>query len=177
MLAGCWWMSCERGRKKGSGGVTVIFFFLMMFAFIKIPDIMTQFTQWRHVLAFSFYNYFNIAMTLALGSGFALLFLRAKGRWKNALAVYGRTALSNYILQSLIGTTLFFGFGLGLLGELHDWQTLLLAFAIILLQIKISGIWLRHFRYGPLEWLWRCGTYRRWLPLRKSAGMEAQSIS
>ena len=157
-------------------GLTVIFFFLMMFAFIKIPD-MTQFTQWRHVLAFSFYNYFNIAMTLALGSGFALLFLRAKGGWKNALAVYGRTALSNYILQSLIGTTLFFGFGLGLLGELHDWQTLLLAFAIILLQIKISGIWLRHFRYGPLEWLWRCGTYRQWLPLRKSAGMEAQSIS
>lgn len=159
-----------------SSALTVIFFFLMMFAFIKIPD-MTQFTQWRHVLAFSFYNYFNIAMTLALGSGFALLFLRAKGRWKNALAVYGRTALSNYILQSLIGTTLFFGFGLGLLGELHDWQTLLLAFAIILLQIKISGIWLRHFRYGPLEWLWRCGTYRQWLPLRKSAGMEAQSIS
>jgi uncharacterized protein len=159
-----------------SSALTVIFFVLMMFAFIKMPD-MTQFTQWRHVLAFSFYNYFNIAMTLVLGSGFALLFLRAKGRWKNALAVYGRTALSNYILQSLIGTTLFFGFGFGLLGELHDWQTLLLAFVIILLQIKISGIWLRHFRYGPLEWLWRSGTYRQWLPLRKSADMEAQSIS
>lgn len=149
-------------------GMSVVCFALMMTAFILMPDIV-QFSEWRHVLAFSFYNYFNIAMTLALGSGFVLLFLRSRGVWSQALANYGRMALSNYILQSLIGTGLFFGFGLGLLGELHDWQTLLLALLIILLQVKISQVWLRHFRYGPLEWLWRCGTYRQWLPIQKAA--------
>jgi uncharacterized protein len=146
-------------------GMTVVFFTLMMVAFVLMPD-MVKFSTWRHVLAFSFYNYFNIAMTLALGSGFVLFFLRAGGSWSGALATYGRMALSNYVLQSLIGTTLFFGFGFGLLGQLHDWQTLLLALLIIVLQIKISGVWLRHFRYGPLEWLWRCGTYRQWLPIQ-----------
>lgn len=149
--------------------MTVICFALMMTTFILMPD-MVKFSEWRHVLAFSFYNYFNIALTLALGSGFVLLFLRAGGSWSNALATYGRMALSNYVLQSLLGTTLFFGFGFGLLGRLHDWQTLLIALLIILLQIKLSGIWLRHFLYGPLEWLWRCGTYRQWLPIRRQEG-------
>lgn len=144
---------------------TLVSLGLMLTAFALMPELM-QFTQWRHVFAFSFYNYFNIAATFALGSGFALLFLRAGGAWSKALGAYGRTALSNYVLQSLVGTTLFFGFGFGLLGQLHDWQTLLLALVIIFLQVRISVIWLRHFRYGPLEWLWRCGTYWQWLPLR-----------
>lgn len=146
---------------------TVVCFALTVTLLIKMPDIM-QFSEWRHVLGFSLYNYFNIAMTLALGSGFVLLFLRVRGAWMSALATYGRMALSNYILQSLIGATIFFGFGFGMLGQLHDWQTLLLALLFITLQIRLSHLWLQRFRYGPLEWLWRCGTLLKWIPIRRA---------
>ncbi|MDO3384765.1 DUF418 domain-containing protein [Gilvimarinus sp. SDUM040013] len=85
-----------------------------------------------------------------------------------------RLALSNYLLQTLIGTSIFFGWGLGLglVGSLHEWQTLLIALLIIYLQIKISAWWLSRYRYGPLEWAWRCGTYFKGIPFKveRSAG-------
>lgn len=154
-------------------GATVVFFGLTVSMMILVPNIM-EFNQWRHVFGFSFYNYCNIAMTFAFGCGFVLLFLRVRGSWMNGLAAYGRTALSNYILQSLIGATLFFGFGFGLLAQLHDWQTFLLALLVITLQISISQYWLLRFRYGPLEWLWRCGTFLKWLPIRKTDGVPPE---
>ncbi|HEY5802558.1 MAG TPA: DUF418 domain-containing protein [Lysobacter sp.] len=73
----------------------------------------------------------------------------------------GRMALSNYLLQSLVGTWLFYGHGLGLWGEVpRRWQVagVLAGFA---LQLLLSRIWLAYFRHGPVEWLWRGGTYRR----------------
>ena len=85
-------------------------------------------------------------------------------RW---LAAPGRMALTNYILQSLAGIMLFYGLGFGLgtsFGLLHIELT---ALAVFFLQVLLSGLWLRHFRFGPLEWLWRLLTYGRYFPIVK----------
>jgi uncharacterized membrane protein YeiB len=81
------------------------------------------------------------------------------------LAPYGRMALSNYLMQSLICALVFFGYGLGYWGLGRAWQ---LVFALVLCagQIVLSHWWLRRYRYGPLEWLWRAITYLEWPVMR-----------
>jgi uncharacterized protein len=83
------------------------------------------------------------------------------------LEAIGRTALSQYVLaQSLVLAAIFEPWGLGLYGKLDGPVLTLLALGWFVVLGELSLRWLRHFRYGPLEWLWRCGTYGRWLPLR-----------
>ena len=83
-----------------------------------------------------------------------------------ALGALGRTAFSNYILQTLICSAIFYGNGLGLFGAVTRVQQLLIVFAIWIVQLSISPLWLRHFLYGPLEWLWRSLTYWRRMSIR-----------
>ena len=84
------------------------------------------------------------------------------------LAAPGRMALTHYLLQSLLSTWLFFGYGLGFFEQLpRAWQ-LVFAVALFALQVGISHLWLARFRYGPMEWLWRAMTYLRWPPLRRT---------
>jgi uncharacterized protein len=75
-------------------------------------------------------------------------------------------ALTNYLLQTIICVTIFYGFGFGLFGQLGALQATLVAFAIFAFQIVISSIWLKFFSYGPMEWIWRQLTYGRRLSLR-----------
>lgn len=82
------------------------------------------------------------------------------------LAAVGRMALSNYLLQSLICTTLFEGWGFGLYGRLDRFALLGVVASVWLLQLIVSPIWLRHFRFGPMEWLWRSLAYWRIYPMR-----------
>ena len=135
-----------------------VFFVLVAVAFSIIPDLM-EFKSWTSVFAFTTYDLFNTALTVFLMSGFVLLFLRRPTGWLGSLAPYGRMALTNYLVQTLIGTFILYGWGLGYLGHLHDWQMLLLSFLVIFLQVRMSMWWLLRYHYGPMEWLWRCGTY------------------
>lgn len=80
---------------------------------------------------------------------------------------YGRMGLTNYIAQSVIGVLLFVRFGLGLGEYLGTFFAMLLCTGYTILQIAGSHYWLKKFRYGPLEWLWRSGTYMKWQPLKK----------
>jgi uncharacterized protein len=75
----------------------------------------------------------------------------------------GRMALTNYLTQSLVLTFLSYGWGLGLALELNGFQVLAISFLLYAAQIIYSGFWLSKFKYGPLEWVWRCITY--WKPL------------
>ncbi|MCM2355348.1 MAG: DUF418 domain-containing protein [Arenimonas sp.] len=85
----------------------------------------------------------------------------------NLLAPAGRMALSNYLLQSLVMTTLFFGYGLGWFDQLpRAWQPLLVL-AFFGLQVALSHWWMARFRFGPAEWLWRAATYGRLPPMRR----------
>jgi uncharacterized protein len=89
------------------------------------------------------------------------------GRLEARLAAAGRMAFTNYIAQTLICITLFYGFGFGLFGSLCRLELALLAVAIWILQLWWSPRWLEHFRFGPLEWLWRSLTYRHGQPMRR----------
>lgn len=75
------------------------------------------------------------------------------------LAVVGRLALTNYLMQSLICLLLFTGAGLGLLGELDRAQLYPIVLCIWLIQLWFSSWWLKRYYFGPLEWLWRLLTY------------------
>ena len=108
----------------------------------------------------------NLGMTGLILSGFMLLY--RKPWWQKALghfAPFGRMALTNYVAQSVIGTFFFYGWGLGLLGEMRNSYALLLALVIICLQMRLSRWWLKRFRYGPLEWAWRSLTHFRRFPI------------
>jgi len=74
------------------------------------------------------------------------------------LAPYGRMALTNYLMQSLIQAWFFYGWGLGYFG-MGRANELLFAIVIIILQIIFSHWWLSRFAYGPMEWIWRGITY------------------
>jgi uncharacterized protein len=81
------------------------------------------------------------------------------------LAAVGRMALSNYLLQSLICTTIFYSYGLALFCRVRPSLGLLLTMIIFLIQIPLSAWWLRRFRFGPVEWLWRSLTYWQRQPM------------
>jgi uncharacterized membrane protein YeiB len=74
------------------------------------------------------------------------------------LAPYGRMALTNYLCQSLVMSSIFFGYGLGQWGMGRASQ-LIVALALCAVQVALSHWWLARFRYGPAEWLWRAITY------------------
>lgn len=86
--------------------------------------------------------------------------------FQERLAAVGRTALTNYLLQSILATLIFYGTGLGFFGSVERWGQILIVLLIWLLQLFVSPIWLRSFRFGPFEWLWRSLTYMRLQPIR-----------
>ena len=124
--------------------------------------------SFQFALGINFMDWVNISMASIILCGFLLL--SQKEVWQKRLgffAPYGRMALTNYIFQSVIGTFFIFGWGLGYLGQIRVSFLFILALVFIFVQATISKYWLRTFRYGPLEWLWRCGTYMKWQPFLK----------
>jgi uncharacterized protein len=82
--------------------------------------------------------------------------------WLAPIATAGRMPLTNYLMQTLIGTFLFYGWGLGFWGSVGPALGLVLAIGIFLLiQVPLSAFWLRRFKMGPMEYLWRVLTYGR----------------
>lgn len=77
----------------------------------------------------------------------------------NWLAPCGRMSLTIYVSQSLYGVPLFYGFGLGLYQGLGQVNALALGLGLWGVQMLISYFWMKHYYYGPLEWLWRAATY------------------
>jgi uncharacterized protein len=81
------------------------------------------------------------------------------------LAAVGRMALTNYLLHTIICTSIFYGHGLGQFGSFSRVEQLVLVVAICVFQLVASPIWLRYFRFGPLEWLWRSLSYWKLQPM------------
>lgn len=107
------------------------------------------------------FNYWgSLFVATAWTCAFILLAKHApRARFTTALAAVGRTALSNYILQSVICTWIFYGHGLGWYGETPRTTQLLIVIGIWILQLLLAPLWLQYFRFGPLEYLWRWTTY------------------
>lgn len=109
-------------------------------------------------------------LSLFYGSGLTILVtLRDKWRrWMMSVGQVGRMGLTNYLLQSLIMLLLMCSFGLGLADHIGLAGSVPLKMALFVAEIAMSGWWLRRFRFGPVEWLWRGATYGSLPPLRLS---------
>ena len=83
------------------------------------------------------------------------------------LAAVGQMALTNYLLHSLICTTIFYGRGFGLFGQVERVGQLGIVLLIWAFQLIVSPLWLQRFRFGPAEWLWRSLSYRQRQPMRR----------
>ena len=118
-----------------------------------------QFNYWGSVLVSL--GWVGVVMLVCRSAALALLARR--------LAAVGRMAFSNYILHTVICTTLFYGHGFGLFGKVER----VCQFAIVLIiwgfQLIVSPVWLRYFLFGPLEWLWRSLTYWQREPFRRDS--------
>ena len=120
------------------------------------------------------YDMFFPIERIVLATGYASLLLwLVRMNWKlfswiwKALAAAGQMALTNYILQTIICTFFFYGYGFGYFGRLQQWELYFFVAEVVLVQIVFSVLWLRYYTMGPVEWLWRCLVYRKWLPNKK----------
>ena len=116
------------------------------------------------------FNYFGSLFAAFGWIGVVMLVCRegALPGLRARLAAVGQMAFTNYILQTVICTTIYNGHGLGLYGQVDRvWQQVL-SVAIFAFQLWYSPLWLERFRFGPLEWLWRSLTYWRRQPLRRA---------
>jgi len=112
------------------------------------------------------------APALCLFYAAALILLWQRPAWQRRLrplTAVGRMSLTNYLLQSIVCTTIFYSYGLGLFGRVGPATGVALAVLIYLAQIALSHWWVRHYRFGPMEWLWRSLAYMRPAALRAGA--------
>lgn len=146
---------------------------------IHVADRLTRFRLFAHGWWGSFlWTVLEQAGLLALVSayvGIAVLLLQ-RPRWRRLLGVIapvGRMPLTTYYSQSVICTFVFYGWGLGQAGHIGTAGTVVLALAIFAGQVGIAHLWLRRFRFGPLEWLWRTAVYLRPPAMRAAAAPAA----
>lgn len=99
-------------------------------------------------------SWYNLAFMLVMVSVFLLLYWINEGRVQRILVPYGKMSLTDYVSQSIIGSFLYFGYGLGLHQYCGTTYSLLIGIAFFLLQLGFAHWWFRHFRRGPLETLW-----------------------
>ena len=108
------------------------------------------------------------SMTFVYISLIALCIHRGWFSWlSEKIAVTGRMALTNYLTQSIIATTIFYSYGLGLYGKVNVWQGIILTLCIYIIQVIWSQYWLKNYRFGPFEWAWRSLTYWKMQPMKK----------
>lgn len=109
----------------------------------------------------------RLAMILGLAALLVLYAPKATGWLGQRVSAAGRAAFTNYLGTSIVMMLVFHGWALGLFGELGRTQLYLVAIATCGLMLAWSKPWLERFRYGPLEWLWRCLTYGKVFPLKR----------
>ena len=122
-----------------------------------------------------FVLYATAVPTLSLGYICFVILLCQDAKWRARLhrfAAVGRTALTNYLMQSVIGTLIFYSYGLGFFG-VGPAILLPLTFVIFGAQLYLSSWWVKRYRFGPVEWLWRRLTYKGPLPMRRETATVA----
>jgi uncharacterized protein len=125
------------------------------------------------------WNYIG-AVFASVGYAATLIWIVKRGALaalRRRLAAVGQMAFSNYLLHSMIASVLFLGWGFGLAGRFDYAAQLLFVVAIWIVQLLVSPAWLRSFRFGPAEWLWRTLTYGRVQPMRQNAPVPASLAS
>jgi uncharacterized protein len=128
--------------------------------------------QWDHIFMFRIGmapNYIG-SIFVAMGHIAVVMLIVKTGvltKLMQRFAAVGRMAFTNYLLHSIILTTVFYGYGFGLYGQVPRLWQMAFVVAVIGLQMIVSPLWLRHYRFGPAEWFWRSLTYWRLQPMRR----------
>jgi uncharacterized protein len=134
-----------------------------------------DFTRIVEKLGFEYYEFRRTLMTLGHMSLIILLYqygvFKFLWRW---MARVGQMAFTNYLVQSIICTLFFYGYGLGYFGKLQRYETYYVVFAVWAFQIVFSNVWLHYFRFGPFEWAWRSLTYWNRQPMKKAKAKEPE---
>ncbi len=161
-----------RGSSRGYT-LMIILALLAGFPLLIYSFVWNSTRQWR--LADGFFpgwffreiSYFIIAAGL-IGGVMLICRYGKLPRATAALGHVGRMALTNYLMQSVICSLIFYGHGLGLVGKVDHLGQVLITLLIWGGQLVLSPVWLRRFRYGPGEWLWRSLAYGRWQPMSQA---------
>lgn len=88
------------------------------------------------------------------------------------LARVGQMAFSNYLMQSIICSLLFYGYGFSWFGQFERYELYIIMSAIWMFQVAFSNLWLQYFRFGPFEWVWRSLTYWKRQPMKRRRSEE-----
>ena len=150
-------------RRLVAGGVVGVGIVVAGVAYVEAND-------WSAGAAL-YWRQFNYVGSLLVAGGYVglvTLFVRWRGEGlaTRALAAVGRTAFTNYLLQTVVATTIFYGHGVGLFGSVSRVEAMGIVVAIWAVQVPLSVLWLRYFRFGPVEWVWRTLTYGEAQPMR-----------
>ena len=157
---------------------------LLMALFVGIPIIaygtrLDILTGWPARESFFFHFQFNYWASILVALGWAsAVMLVYQSQWRRftaRLAAVGRMAFTNYLMDTFVCTFIFYGFGLGMFGKLSRMEQAGVVLAIWAAQLIISPIWLKHFRFGPFEWLWRSLTYLKAQPFRREPAVDRPS--
>ena len=144
----------------------LIGYFLVITGMIK--NFNAGFTMEYSMFGGKLYNYWGSIFVSFGYIGLIMLFCKSNlfSGFKKLLAAVGRMAFTNYILQTLICTIIFYGHGFGFYGKVDRGGLILIVFGVWVLLVMFSYFWLKYFRYGPLEWLWRSLSYRGFQPIK-----------
>jgi uncharacterized protein len=113
-----------------------------------------------------------LVVAVAYVSGLLLALPAVQTKRLLGLAAVGQMALTNYVAQSVVLGFVFYGYGFGLFGHAGSAATAALGLLLYVAQVEASKLWLRRFRFGPLEWAWRSLTYGRWQPMRRAPALS-----
>lgn len=115
-----------------------------------------------------FAEFRRIPITIGHASLVMLIFRSNIVPWlMKALSNVGQMAFTNYLMQSIICTWFFYGYGFDYYNKLRFHELYYVVFSVWIFQLIFSSIWLRYFRFGPFEWLWRSLTYWKAQPMKK----------
>jgi uncharacterized protein len=140
---------------------------LPLSALVGYDIVLHNFDPIRMWVAYLTYQPLRLFVTLGHIGLIMLICKAGLLKWLTSrLAAVGRMALTNYLSQTIICTLLFYGYGFGLYGKLERHELFYVVLGIWAFQLTVSPIWLRHFRFGPFEWIWRSLTYQKRQPMR-----------
>jgi len=140
------------------------------------PEIRLKYDFYQYYKQVHF-EYYEIGRALRSLGLFGLIILLYKSGWFNWLfslmRPVGQMAFTNYLMQSILCGLFFYGIGLGMFGKLERYQIYYVVGVVWVLEIGWSHVWLRYFRFGPFEWLWRSLTYWKRQPMKRVAEKSA----
>jgi uncharacterized protein len=149
-------------------GISIIVSLLIVIVIMAIYQGNPPFEPWLALLGGTIFDLANVSLPFLYITGIVLLF--QKHKWEKRLMwLYpvGRMGLTTYVMQAIIGTFIFYGYGLNLIGQFGNAVNLLIALGIFGIQIIFSKWWLHRFNYGIFEWIWRSATYLKWQPMMR----------